>query len=138
MLALPLLSSDGLRAASGVIDDEPALGYANKPKPIPSDTNDQSGPTSAAIAFAAELVGASACRPGQRAVLTPDGLIAVEVVDRFTERIIDLHWDAIAESLADPNCDLLSVFQDYRVHRYQLAFRVDQLPRAPFGRERVS
>jgi hypothetical protein len=101
----------------------------------PSHPGGAAVPSAAAVALAAELVGATPNTPGRRAIFTSTGLVAVEVVDRFTERTIDLHRAVIADALADQAFDLLTAFREVRIDGHQLAYYRSQLPRTVTDQE---
>ena len=84
-------------------------------------------PNTGALARVADSKGAGASRPGQRAVLTSAGLVSIEVVDRFTERLLDIHWEIIAHALAGREVELLATFRDVILDGHQLAFNSKQL-----------
>lgn len=135
MPTLPTITSARHLAGRGALSDDLARGMQHRPGLVEVTPGSEPRPTKDAVALAAELVGASPSRPGRRAVLTSKGLVAVVVVDRFTERTIDLHWGVIADALVDDSSDLLDAFQDVRVDGHQLAFRASQLRRKPVERE---
>jgi hypothetical protein len=72
-----------------------------------------------------------------RVILTTAGLAAIPVTDRFAEIAIDRHWAAIARALAFGDAADLAEFEGFDLDGYQLAFAVEQIPRACTEREGV-
>jgi hypothetical protein len=87
-------------------------------------------PNTDARALAAELLGVAPIRARRRAILTTRGLAAVDVLDRFTEIAIDLHWAEIADVLAGKPPDRLAEIRGFKLDGHQLAFAADQIPSA--------
>jgi len=84
-------------------------------------------------ALAAELLGVAAHHVGLRAILTTSGLVAIEVVDRFTEIAVELHWRVIADVLAGAQPDELAEFRGFELEGYEVAYAVAHLPRPATG-----
>jgi hypothetical protein len=89
------------------------------------------------MALAADLLGVAPRRAGRRALLTAKGLVAIDVVDRFTELAVDLHWSVVADALAGDGVEQLSEFHGCELEGHQLAFDVGQLPRITCTRKGV-
>jgi hypothetical protein len=109
--------------------------YEHAPSSAGSD--EAVAPSTADIALAANLLGVSPKRSGRRAILTSTGLVALEVVDRFTELAVELHWAEIADVLAGKPPDRLAEIQGFELEGHQLAYALEQIPRAADVREEV-
>jgi hypothetical protein len=83
-----------------------------------------------ALAWAISKLGLSPVSPGHRVILTPTGLAVVDVHDCFAEIAIDRHWAVVADALTGHAIDLLDEFREIQVDGHQLAFALEQIPRA--------
>ena len=81
-----------------------------------------------AVALGVNDLGVSAPRRAPRAILTSEGLVAIMVVDRFTELAIDLHWTEIADVLGGEPPGRLMEFRGFKLDGHQLAFAIEQIP----------
>ena len=92
--------------------------------------------STSAHALAAELLGVTAHHVSRRAILTTSGLVAIDVVDRFTELAVELHWSVVTDVLAGRPSDQLAEFRGFRLDGHELAYGPDQIPSAEPGQVR--
>jgi hypothetical protein len=86
-----------------------------------------------AVALAAELLGIAPRRASRRVILTTSGLAVIQVVDRFTEIAVELHWSVIADVLAGLAPDGLAEFRGFQLDGHELAHSADQIPSKKSG-----
>jgi len=85
-------------------------------------------------ALAAEMLGVAARHAGRRAILTTTGLVAIDVVDRFTEIAVELHWSVVTDVLTGRAPNQLAEFRGFELDGHQLAYTADQIPSQKPGR----